>query len=225
MRHATRILVVDDAVVEGRRVARALRDAGYEVAVCASAADGVRVAAHFRPDLVMLEMVLGRQVEGPALVRRLRAESDPLVLFLTRDGSVSSRLAAFDAGADDYVVKPYVIEELLARVQAVLRRAGRQTSQVSQAGQLVIDESAHRVLVGDRNIDLGPTDFAVLATLAHHPGQVLSKRRILELVWGYDAVGENLVEVHISIPRRRLGADGADLIQTIRGVGYVLRDR
>ena len=143
---------------------------------------------------------------------------------MTRDGSVSSRLAAFDTGADDYVVKPYVIEELLARVQAVLRRAGRQTSQVSQVGQLVIDEPAHRVLVGDRNNDLGPTDFALLTALARHPGQVLSKRRILELVWGYDAVDETLVEVHISILRRRLGADGADLIQTIRGVGYVLRD-
>jgi DNA-binding response OmpR family regulator len=221
MRRTTRILVVDDMAADGRRLARALRDAGYEVAVCTSSPDAVRVAGTFRPDLVMLEM--GGQGEGPALARRLRADSDPLLLFVTRDGSVSGRLAAFDTGADD-VVKPYVIEELLARVHAVLRRAGRQTSQVNQVGRLLVDESGHRVLVGDREIDLGPTDFALLATLARHPGRVWSKRLLLELVWGYDAVDENVVEVHISILRRRLGAGGAHLIQTVRGVGYVLRD-
>jgi two-component system OmpR family response regulator len=222
----TRILVVDDAAAEDRRLARALSNAGYEVAVCTSSLDAVRVAGTFRPDLVMLEVSVGGPVEGPTLARRLRADSDPLLLFVTRDASVSSRLAAFEAGADDYVVKPYVvIEELLARVHAVLRRAGRETSQVSQVGRLVVDEPAHRVVVDDRDIDLGPTDFALLATLARHPGQVLSKRLLLELVWGHDAVDENLVEVHISILRRRLGASGAHLIQTLRGVGYVLRDR
>jgi DNA-binding response OmpR family regulator len=216
--------VVDDVAAEGRRLARALRDAGYETAVCTSPGDAARVAGTFLPDLVMLEMVMDGQVGGPALARRLRADADPLLLFVTRDGSVSGRLAAFDAGADDFVVKPYVIEEVLARVQAVLRRAGRQTSQVSQVGRLVVDEPAHRVVVGDRDIDLGPTDFTLLATLARHPGQVMSKRLLLELVWGYDAVDENLVEVHISILRRRLGAEGANLIQTVWGLGYVLRD-
>jgi DNA-binding response OmpR family regulator len=157
-------------------------------------------------------------------VRRLRAERDPLLVFVTRDGRMSDRLAAFDAGADEYVVKPYVMDELLARVRALLRRSGRLASHVSQVGRLVVDEPAHRATFGGGAVDLGPIDFALLAVLARHAGQVLSKTRLLELVWGYDTVAENLVEVHISILRRRLGQPAAGLIQTVRGVGYVLRD-
>jgi two-component system OmpR family response regulator len=163
-------------------------------------------------------------VDGPTLARRLRTDGDPALIFVSHDRSVNGRLAAFDAGADDYVIKPYVVDELLARIRAMLRRAGRLTSQVSQVGQLVVDEPAHRVVVGDRDIDLGSTDFALLATLARHPGRVMTKRLLLELVWDHDAVDENLVEVHISQLRRQLGAGAADLIHTVRGVGYVLRD-
>ncbi|MGH9289852.1 MAG: winged helix-turn-helix domain-containing protein, partial [Acidimicrobiales bacterium] len=114
--------------------------------------------------------------------------------------------------------------ELLARVRAVLRRTGRLISQVSQVGRLVVDDPAQRVMVNETVVELGPTDFELLAVLARHAGQVLSKSRLLELVWGYVAVDENLVEVHVSILRRRLGEDAADLIHTVRGVGYVLRD-
>jgi two-component system, OmpR family, response regulator len=223
MHHATRILVVDSEANERGPVTNALRAAGYETATCSTAADAVRASASFRPDLVILEMLLRGQVDGAALARRLRAERNPLLMFVTRDGSVAGRMAAFQAGADDYVVKPYLIDELLARVRALLRRTGRTASQVSQVGRLVVDEPAHRVMVGDTIVDLGPTDFALLAMLARHAGQVLSKSRLLELVWGYEAVDENLVEVHVSILRRRLGKE-ADLIHTVRGVGYVLRD-
>jgi two-component system, OmpR family, response regulator len=223
MHHATRILVVDSEANERGPVTNALRAAGYETATCSTAADAVRASASFRPDLVILEMLLRGQVDGAALARRLRAERNPLLMFVTRDGSVAGRMAAFQAGADDYVVKPYLIDELLARVRALLRRTGRTASQVSQVGRLVVDEPAHRVMVGDTIVDLGPTDFALLAVLARHAGQVLSKSRLLELVWGYEAVDENLVEVHVSILRRRLGKE-ADLIHTVRGIGYVLRD-
>jgi DNA-binding response OmpR family regulator len=191
---------------------------------CSEASDAVRLAATFRPDLVMLERRLPGRLDGPALAGQLHAEGNPLVMFVTGDGSLSDRLAAYDAGADDYVVKPYEVDELLARVRALLRRTGRQESQVSQVGRLVVDEAAHRVAVDGRSVELGATDFAVLAALARHAGHVLSKRHLLELVWGYDAVEENRVEVHISILRRRLGREAAQLIRTVRGVGYVLRD-
>jgi DNA-binding response OmpR family regulator len=224
MRHPVRILVVDGTAAEGQDLADTLRDVGYVTVACSEASDAVRLAATFRPDLVMLERRLPGRLDGPALAGQLHAEGNPLVMFVTGDGSLSDRLAAYDAGADDYVVKPYEVDELLARVRALLRRTGRQESQVSQVGRLVVDEAAHRVAVDGRSVELGATDFAVLAALARHAGHVLSKRHLLELVWGYDAVEENRVEVHISILRRRLGREAAQLIRTVRGVGYVLRD-
>jgi DNA-binding response OmpR family regulator len=224
MRHPVRILVVDGTAAEGQDLADMLRDVGYVTVACSEASDAVRLAATFRPDLVILERRLPGRLDGPALAGQLHAEGNPLVMFVTGDGSLSDRLAAYDAGADDYVVKPYEVDELLARVRALLRRTGRQESQVSQVGRLVVDEAAHRVAVDGRSVELGATDFAVLAALARHAGHVLSKRHLLELVWGYDAVEENRVEVHISILRRRLGREAAQLIRTVRGVGYVLRD-
>jgi DNA-binding response OmpR family regulator len=224
MRHPVRILVVDGTAVEGRSLADVLSGAGYGSIACTAAADALRLAVTFRPDLVMLECRLPGRLDGPGLARRLHAEGNPLVMFVARDASLSTRLACFDAGADDYVVKPYAVDELLARVRALLRRTGRHDSQVRQVGRLVVDEAAHRVVVGGRRIELGATDFAVLAALARHAGHVLSKRHLLELVWGYDAVEENRVEVHISILRRRLGAEAGQLIRTVRGVGYVLRE-
>jgi two-component system OmpR family response regulator len=224
MAQRARILVVDDDVAARDAVVRALRTAGYETAACGSAAVAVGVAVSFRPDLVLLDMVLEGAVVGAELARRLRAEADPLLLFVTGDALAPDRMSAFAAGADDYVVEPILVDELLARVHALLRRGGRLESVVTQVGRLVVDEPAHRVVVAGREVSLGPTDFSLLAVLARHAGQVLSKARLLELVWGYDAVDESLVEVHVSTMRRGLGSDGARLVRTVRGVGYVLRD-
>ncbi len=218
-----RILVGDDDASARTEVVSVLRDAGYATASCGSVSAGVRIARTFRPDLVVLEMLLGGRAVGSELAQRLNAVGDPLLLFVTRDPALADRLAAFDAGADDYVVKPIVVMELLARVHALLRRGGRLSSLVSQVGRLVVDGPAHRVFFAGVEIHLGPKDFALLAVLAQHAGQVLSKARLLELVWGYDAVVENLVEVHMSTLRRQLGPEAARLVRTVRGIGYVLR--
>lgn len=219
-----RIMVVDDDVHERDETAQALRADGYAAAVCGTVPAATRLAATFRPDLAVLEMVLGGEVVGPDLARRLRADADPLLLFVTSATGDRDRLAAFEAGADDYVGKPILREELLARVHALLRRSGRLVSLVTAVGGLVVDERAHRVAFAGREIHLSPIDFSLLAVLARHARQVISKARLLEIVWGYDVVDERLVEVHISTLRRRLGPDAAALVHTVRGVGYVLRD-
>ena len=222
MQNPIRVLVVDEPA-EARDLAHDLGDAGFVTVHCGDADAATRHASTFRPDAVVTEMHLRGHHDGAGLGRRLRGEVDAVLVFVSRDGGTASRLAAFDAGADDYLVKPYDLAELLARLHAHLRRAGRLVSQVTQVGCMVVDEGAHRVVVDEEVVDLGPTDFAVLAALARHPGQVLSKRHLLELVWGYEALDENRVEVHVCLLRRRLGPEAAELLQTVRGVGYVLR--
>ena len=220
-----RILVVDDDVRVRDGAVAALRTHGYVVAACGSVPVAERVAETFRPDLAVLEMVLGGEVVGPDLARRVRAHVDALLLFVTRDAGGEDRMAAFAAGADDYVAKPLPRDELLARVYALLRRGDRLRSLVIEVGGLVVDERAHSVSFRGRSIELSPIDFSLLAVLARHAGQVLSKARLLEIVWGYDVVDEALVEVHVSSMRRRLGPDAARLVRTVRGVGYVLREQ
>jgi two-component system response regulator PrrA len=173
---------------------------------------------------VVLEMVLDGEVVGLDLGRRLRRQADVSLVFATRHTDVDDRLAAFEAGGDDYLVKPFRVEELVLRVRAVLRRTGRTARDALVVGRLAVDEGARRVLFAGTEVAVGARALDLLAALARNAGQVVSKARLLDLVWGSEAVDTNLVEVHISSLRRRLGPGAAGLIRTVRGVGYMLDD-
>ncbi|HKN38524.1 MAG TPA: response regulator transcription factor, partial [Acidimicrobiia bacterium] len=162
-------------------------------------------------------------VNGITVARRLRATKDIPFVFLTAATRIEDVLAGFDVGGDDYVVKPFVMAELLVRMQAVLRRWGRVGRSVLQVKDLVIDTQAHSAVRAGKVIDLTHREFSLLATLAQHPGIVLSKVQLLTQVWGSEHYDLNLVEVHICALRRKLDKDGQPLIHTVRGVGYVLR--
>jgi two-component system, OmpR family, response regulator len=219
-----RVLVVDDDRTTRDAVVRALDAAGYATAACGSVDRAVELAGELRPDLVVLEMVLDGQVVGLELGRRLRRQADVGLVFATRHADVDDRLAALEAGGDDYLVKPFRVEELVLRVRGVLRRAGRAAGEALVVGRLSVHEQAGRVVVAGAEVRLGFRAVALLAALARNAGQVVSKARLLDVVWGPDAVDGNLVEVHISGLRRRLGPGAAGMIRTVRGVGYMLDD-
>ena len=221
--HRARVLVVEDDAPIRSALAVALRGEDYEVR---SEPDGTtirQVASEFRPDLAVLDVRLPVGPDGFALARQLREGSDLPILFLTAADAIESRLAGFEAGADDYLVKPFSMAELLARIQALLRRSGRLTSAVWQLGDLVVDDAARSVVRNGEVVDLTRTEYGLLSVLAQNPGQVLTKIQLLTQVWGFDAYDANLVEVHMSALRRKLEAFGPRLVHTVRGAGYVLR--
>lgn len=218
-----RILVIEDDEPIRSALVIALRSEGYEIRAESDGSAVTRVAEEFRPDLAVLDVRLPVGPDGYATARLLRGASDLPLLFVTAADSLDERLAGFNAGADDYLVKPFSMAELMMRIHALLRRAGRLSSQVRQVGDLVIDEAGRKVLRDGVTIELTRTEYNLLCTLARHLGQVLSKTQLLSLVWDFDAYGANLVEVHISTLRRKLEAHGPRLVHTVRGAGYVLR--
>ncbi len=222
-KRSVRVLVVEDDRPVRTSLEVALREEGYEVCTREDATGVERVVEQFRPDLAILDVRLGTGPDGYSTARLLRAQSNIPVIMVTAADTVAERLEGFNAGADDYIVKPFSIAELLARVEALLRRTGRVTSAVRQVVDVIIDDSARTVLRAGESLDLTRTEFDLLAVMAKHPGQVLSKVQLLTQVWGFDAYDVNLVEVHMSSLRRKLEAHGPRLIQTVRGVGYVLR--
>jgi DNA-binding response OmpR family regulator len=197
----------------------ALREAGFTVHSLASGEDFAREIELFRPDAAILDVMLPG-TSGLALAGHLRTQTQTVILFVTARDAVSDRLAGFEAGADDYIIKPFALPELVARLRAVLRRAGRLVSTTVQVADLLVDEDVGRVQRGEREIPVTATELRLLGYLARNRDRVLSKTQILTQVWGYEDYDPNLVETYVSNLRRKLEVDGDRLIHTVRGVGY-----
>lgn len=216
-----RILVIEDTEAIRVSVEMALRAAGFAVRALA---DGGRLEAElgrFRPDLVVLDVMLpGR--DGFELLRLVRRLGSAGVVMLTARDGVDDRLRGLGDGADDYVVKPFVLAELVARVTAVLRRIGRAQPAV-EIGDLVVDLDSGLALYNGVRVELTVTEWKLLSYLASRRDRVVSKTQILTAVWGYDEYSANLVEVNVSTLRRKLEAHGPRLLHTVRGQGYILR--
>ena len=222
-----RILVVDDEPAVRDAVRRALVLSGYTVETADGGGAAVTALAAEAPDAIVLDVAMPG-VDGLEVCRRLRASGDRTpVLMLTARDTVADRVEGLDAGADDYLVKPFALEELLARLRALLRRTGpAEPGAVLRFADLELDPVAHTVARGGRRIDLTRTEFALLELLLRNPRVVLTRSVIHERIWGYDfGPGSNALGVYVGYLRRKLEAGGESrLIQTVRGVGYVLRE-
>ncbi len=223
---AARLLVVDDDELISDLLVTALRFVGFEVRVVASGYEALRVMSEVDPHLVLLDIGIPG-IDGFEVSRRLRASGNQVpVIFLTARDATDDKVRGLRMGGDDYVTKPFSLEELVARVQTVLRRTaapGGDPGRLTYA-DLEIDEVTHRVRRGDDRVDLSPTEFRLLRLLVVHRERVLTKQQIREHVWGYDFVGEsNVVETYVAYLRRKLDPTRPKLIHTVRGIGYCLR--
>jgi two-component system, OmpR family, response regulator MprA len=221
-----RILVVDDELAVRESLRRALALEGHDVELAADGREALARIARSAPDLVVLD-VLMPELDGLEVSRRLRAAGDRTpILMLTARAEVEDRVAGLDAGADDYLGKPFALDELLARVRALLRRSPSSDEPLRFA-DLALDPGARTVSRNGRPIELTRTEFALLELLIRNPRRVLTRSEILLAVWGYDfGPTSNSLEVYVGYLRRKTEADGAPrLVQTVRGVGYVLREQ
>lgn len=224
---ATKILVVDDEPNIRDLLTASLKFAGYEVAAAANGNEAINRALDWTPDLILLDVMLP-DISGFGVTKKLRsAGSEVPVLFLTARDETQDKITGLTVGGDDYVTKPFSLDELHARISAILRRTQRDesASSVIEAGELVINEDAHEVLVRGVSVDLSPTEYQLLRFLAVNPNRVLTKAQILDHVWEYDFNGEmGIVESYVSYLRRKLDPLSSEpLIVTKRGVGYLLR--
>ena len=220
------ILVVEDEGKLAQFIKLELEYEGYEVTVVNDGLGGLATAREITPDLILLDWMLPG-ISGLEICRRLRQTGDKVpIILLTAKDEVSDRVAGLDAGADDYIIKPFSIEELLARIRANLRRNQEEDSTSLQFSDLRLDRSSREVYRNNRLIELTAKEFDLLEYLISHPRQVLTRDQILERVWGYDFMGDsNIIEVYVRYLRLKLEANREPrLIQTVRGVGYVLRE-
>jgi two-component system, OmpR family, response regulator MprA len=222
---AMRILAVDDDTEILDVLSRGLKFEGYEVD---TAEDGEKALSRFKetaPDLVLLDVMMPG-MDGLEVAREIRKMRDTPVLMLTAKDAVTDKVAGLDAGADDYIVKPFEFDELLARVRAHLRRKTPGEVQIMQFSDMVLNTATHEVRRSGQLIELTSKEFELLMLFMQHPRQVLNREFIYDKVWGYDFGGEsNIIEVYVRYLRSKLeGNDRSKLIHTVRGVGYVLRD-
>jgi len=224
-----RILAVDDEPMLTDLLAMALRMEGWEVRTAGSGLEALQVARDFGPDALVLDVMMP-DLDGLGVLKRLREQGNMVpVVFLTAKDAVSDRIAGLTAGGDDYVTKPFSLEEVVARLRAVIRRSGGATTDASdsilQVGDLTLNEDSHEVVRGGDEIELTATEFELLRFLMRNERRVLSKAQILDRVWSYDFGGRSsVVELYISYLRKKLDAGReVALIHTVRGVGYMIK--
>lgn len=220
-----RILIIEDEPEIAGFIQLELQYEGYHVEVAHDGQRGLAAARQGAPDLIILDRMLPG-LDGVEVCKRLRQSSDVPILMLTAKGETSDKVTGLDAGANDYLVKPFDLEELLARVRVQLRSKAGDDKQSYHFADLSLSVTTRDVRRGDRGIALSPKEFDLLQFFMQHPRVVLGRERILTAVWGYDFGGEdNVLEVYVRYLRQKLEADGeARLIHTVRGVGYVLRE-
>jgi two-component system OmpR family response regulator len=223
-----RLLVVDDEPNILELLSASLRFAGFDVATATNGNEALRVAASYQPDLMVLDVMMPG-LDGFEVVRRMRKDEQRVpVLFLTAKDATEDKVAGLTLGGDDYITKPFSLEEVIARIRAVLRRlasVGATTSSVRLAfGDIELDDDTHEVFKAGQPVTLSPTEFKLLRYFLQNPTRVLSKAQILDHVWNYDFGGDaNVVESYISYLRRKIDTTEPRLLHTIRSVGYVLR--
>ncbi len=221
-----RVLVVEDEVSLAELLTMALRYEGWDVRSVGDGFSAVRTAREFGPDLVVLDIMLP-DIDGLEVLRRLRAGAPTLpVLFLTAKDAVEDRIAGLTVGGDDYVTKPFSLEEVMARLRALLRRSGMTVARTPAVvvGDLILDEDSREVRRDGHIVELTATEFELLRFLMRNPRRVLSKAQILDQVWHYDFGGNsNVVELYISYLRKKVDAGRSPMIHTMRGAGYVLK--
>lgn len=222
-RESIRVLVVDDEPTLADLIRTGLAYEGFVVSVAADGPSALSLARDTHPHVVVLDWMLPG-IDGVTVCRQLRAASDVSILMLTAKAELDDRVAGLDAGADDYLVKPFRFQELLARVNAMLRRRNLQARKRLNVGELSLDRDTREVWRAGQPVALTPREFGLLELLMSHPRQVFTREQMLNRVWGYEWVGDaNVVEVHISSLRDKIGDGERQLLRTVRGVGYTLR--
>ncbi|MBG6106487.1 response regulator transcription factor [Frigoribacterium sp. CG_9.8] len=223
-----RVVVVDDEASLSDLLSMALRYEGWEVKTAAEGRTAIKLIREFQPDVVVLDVMLP-DIDGLAVLKRLRDDGqDTPILFLTAKDALDDRIAGLTAGGDDYVTKPFSLEELVARLRGLIRRSSvvvaDSTDPQLRVGGLVLDEESYEVHRDGRLIELTATEFELLRFLMRNPRRVMSKAQILDRVWSYDFGGRSsIVEIYISYLRKKIDAGEAPMIHTVRGVGYLIK--